>query len=117
MRPFKFRSWDEENGMIQAQTLYFDKDGNFSMPYVKNLMQFTGLLDKHGTEIYEGDIVKVKDDWETYGQNGGEIYSVIFTKGGFRAKGKYDGTGFWMEDGDDFSVLGNIYSNPELLKV
>ena len=70
------------------------------------LMQFTGLLDKNGVEIYEGDLLK---------HHSSELLSeVIFN----------DGT-FWMKNimwdnplgrmNDQLEVIGNIYENPELL--
>ena len=73
------------------------------------LMQFTGLLDKNGKSIYEGDILK-------HAKN--EHYQVL-----------WDSDGHWMVDGNentqgkDFlwrwakvcEIIGNIYENPELL--
>lgn len=87
----------------------------------ETLGQYTGLTDINGVKIFEGDIVKVDDDFDTFGKMAGEIREVWFKDGGFRLKPKYASSidrgdrGYWMEDGSDFEVIGNIYDNPELL--
>lgn len=94
-----------------------------------NVMQFTGLLDKNGKEIYEGDIVK---DVSNYVYNG-VVYVVKF--GDYDNDGLYEdyigGYGWygevvdgWLDKGDvigfdrikNVEVIGNIFENPELLK-
>lgn len=87
----------------------------------ETLGQYTGLTDKNGIRIFEGDIIKVDDDFDTFGKMAGEIREVWFKDGGFRLKPKYPSTiargdrGYWMEDGADFEVIGNVWDNPELL--
>ena len=85
-------------------------------------MQYTGLKDKNGKEIYEGDIYK----------SNGYYYEIIFHEGAFCVSkiGVFDPVpvnwkGQSSEGSDDciieqwsseFEIIGNIYENPELLK-
>ena len=70
------------------------------------VMQFTGLKDKNGKEIYEGDVVKGGWDCED-----GRL--VEFVEGGFEPFAKNNGQ--QGQDSDDIEIIGNIYENPELL--
>lgn len=73
------------------------------------VMQFTGLTDRHGKEIYEGDIVKIGSDLGKI--NYSEKYS------GFRVSKK--GQGIYLSDFNSAGgceVIGNIYENPKLIK-
>jgi uncharacterized phage protein (TIGR01671 family) len=79
--------------------------------------QFTGLMDKNGKRIFEGDIIRIPDDYDEFGRNAGEIYEIYFCCGGFRLKPKYSmARGYWLEDDETVEVIGNIHDNPELLK-
>lgn len=80
--------------------------------------QCTGLKDKNGKLIYEGDIIKIPDDWGEYGMMAGEKREIFFNKSGFRLKPKLckNVCGYWLEDTKDFEVIGNIYENKELLE-
>lgn len=68
-----------------------------------NIMQFTGLKDKNGVEIYEGDIVRGRD---------GDIYSVVFENAAFRTNGIVPHPKYFSDD----EVIGNVWENGELLK-
>ena len=69
--------------------------------------QYTGLCDKNGKKIFEGDIIKISN---------GEIYTVVFEAGGF-ATGIFS-SGFFLGEWDmaHVEVIGNIYDDPELMK-
>ena len=72
----------------------------------KTVGQFTGLNDKNGKEIYEGDIVR--------GPGFGAV-SVYFDGGRFCLY--FLGDEYWNEYADKIEVIGNIHENPELLEV
>lgn len=81
--------------------------------------QFTGLFDKNGKAIYEGDIIKIVekfDDENVYTSNG----VVCFEEGIYELQnGKHFAYLGWLMHNDDITkleVIGNIHDNPELLK-
>ena len=114
MKEIKFRAWHKNRECfvpIQAH-FSFDTNGELYQTDYKpiELMQFTGLKDKNGKEIYEGDIVKANinnvvsigkvvyiDDWA--------MFQTEFTIGNI---GRYN-----CYEADE--VIGNIYETPELL--
>lgn len=84
--------------------------------------QFTGLYDKDGKEIYEGDLIEVNGrlfgvvEWHKDG-----YFFINDTIVGVRSDGgEYSPIGemvrYFSNQGLDFSVIGNIYDNPELIK-
>lgn len=137
MREIKFRIWDIElKQMLSKGSLSIDLHEDICKELINEeqiLMQFTGLKDKNGKEIYEGDILKQGDEkHET-------LIEVKFGNGTFDS-GCYEFTGFYgvyiqvgfgggfkkgdlCEDLDEITqeeclrreVIGNIYENEELL--
>ena len=76
------------------------------------LMQSTGLKDKNGKEIFEGDIVKMAKD--VYSDP--TYYEVIRHRGGaYRLESNQHGCELWLRH-TNCEVIGNIYENPELLE-
>lgn len=128
MREIKFRVWDTYNKeMLELKELNYEYGepairttmySDYFGPSDMILMQYTGLKDKTGKEIYEGDIVHIPDDYEEYGFASGENYSIDFKNGRFRLKPKYkpNATGYDLEFTEELEVIGNIYENPELLE-
>lgn len=126
---FKFRVWDKEINKFRYGDVALDCSGkpfvitcNPEKPieYLDNVeVNFcTGCKDRNGKDIYMGDIVKIPDDWDKYGMFAGETREVYFYEGGFRLKPKWDkkARGNWLEDTQDFIILGNVYTTPELLE-
>ena len=88
------------------------------------LMQFTGLHDKNGKEIYEGDIVKVNLHNYDYGFKQDEIGQIKFVDGSFGFYREISKTEYYFNDLatevgygeiDYYEVIGNVWENKELL--
>lgn len=71
------------------------------------LMQSTGLKDKNGKLIYEGDILKDKY---------GALHPISWNVKGFYEADTFAVAGFYNAIQEDMEVIGNIYENPELLE-
>lgn len=109
MREIKFRAWDKEHKeMIPWEEAMFPE---WLIDADLEVMQFTGLMDKHKKEIYEGDVLKLWDDTHK------EFYNVAveWDHGGFRISGSLHYTPIfpYSEYGE---IIGNIHKNPDLLK-
>ncbi|MEE0865539.1 MAG: YopX family protein [Clostridia bacterium] len=115
MREIKFRLWnDYDKKMLNWSYLLERNLANiFTLPsYKKWLMQYTGLKDKNGKEIYEGDIVRT----HYIGEIGVENDEVIFDRGCFCVNYSEDYHPLLNEVNHCSEVIGNIYENPELLE-
>jgi len=124
-REIKFRIWDEEvNEMITWDEI--KQKGMYASMMVTwpNLMQYTGLKDKNGKEIYEGDIVNFTKCGMTHGPEAENVKNAevwYSSEDCAFAFGKYKSVDYtwWYSMVDvlcDFEVVGNIFENKDLLK-
>lgn len=118
----KYRAWDSwRKRMSVVDRIYIDTKGvrlydDFG-EYWRDfsdveLMQSTGLHDKNGKEIFEGDIVKMAKD--VYSDP--TYYEIVRHRGGaYRLESNQHGCELWLRH-TNCEVIGNIYENPELLE-
>lgn len=151
-REYKFRAWKSRAMGVDRTPLlemvYFDLlelDGNYIVPSgtyiykedydgkgVTQIMQWTGLKDKNGKDIFEGDIVEWKDRGATYADEPPKVRGFIkFDRSGFQVFGAVFGKvplnteqgSYLLHDGhpsnhqNEYEVIGNIYENTDLLEL
>ena len=128
MRQIKFRAFDDGKMVYEKDIAHISMENTDILRLAKffcnvrddsHIMQFTGLLDKNGKAIYEGDVVRI-----ACGYSGDHHYpecvaEMIFNEGEFCAHDYKNKWGFVGQDfswKDDVIIIGNIYENPELVK-
>lgn len=128
MREIKFKAWDRKEKKMLPDVGFLDSDGGrtiitrasmsggheyFDMNDLWQndfrfiLMQFTGLKDCNGKEIYEGDIIEIEDDLNVRGIVRYDEESAMFMEDEFSLFEI-------LNAGCSIKVIGNIYENPEL---
>ena len=110
MRKIKFRGFSvQQDGFVYGDLItkgghiwITEENGSNLIADENTVGEFTGLYDVNGSEIYEGDRVKVKGS--------DQAYTVIFETGAFKLY-RPDGIQFTIEKEDVLEIVGNIHNN------
>lgn len=117
MREIKFRGWYK--GAFVYATAF--ENVMYEYPQDMPIQQYTGLKDKAGIEIYEGDIVEVTADWDGEKSTHTIEYGISHNYPAFDLKPALDtdsnGLSHIFNTDDEIEVIGNIYMTPELVSV
>jgi uncharacterized phage protein (TIGR01671 family) len=119
MREIKFKAFDIQNKrFMECDSL----EGLFAHYENRSieLMQFTGLYDKNGKEIYEGDIVKWSNEmgFVVYHKEYGRFSVAWKTDLDNYLENGFHGTARLLKNEEDpLEIIGNIYENPGLLSI
>lgn len=130
MKEIKYRAWlVNAQRMVEVQAIDFY---NGTVSYIEDdyvnleqswedenldnvvLMQFTGLKDEHGVEIYDGDIAQGYSVYPTAGTFEPFLMDEVY----YTNRGTWDCYSYILGGfNDQIEVVGNIYENPELMEV
>ena len=123
-RKIKFRAWHQarKEMRMNAESAY-DSDVDCFGDFIENdqyiVMQFTGITDITGREVYEGDVINIGVLRSGYGRHEqvmiGERLEVVFVDAWSAFGGTDGGAFFYFCDMRDIVVIGNIYENPDIL--
>ncbi|MGS0644634.1 YopX family protein [Staphylococcus hominis] len=128
----KFRVWDKNNKKMlnwkeldltkelgEDEITIFEPTGQFAQPmYFYETMQSTGLKDKNGTEIYEGDIIEFKYPYDKrIKTKGNVVWNSDKSCFGISMKETTERYELYRITAENYlAVIGNVHQNPELLE-
>lgn len=119
MREIRFRAWHKASRRMFdvnaiSKTTVEELRNGVSFRYYRDdvvLMQYTGLKDKYGREIYEGDVVKYGDTIHEVvfeQRNNTAYFGLVYSPEETRSFGHY-------QDLQQIEIIGNVHDNPELV--
>lgn len=128
MREIKFRAWDKIRKRMGYVTMIDWTTGSMLIRHVDDeesrpkyrdhlefiMLQYTGIVDKNGKEIYEGDVLTLGDRNYSlhYGLHATWVMSIVPLGNWELGRGPFI---FLWQNYSESEVIGNIYENPELL--